>query len=609
MKWRSMWIGCLVVLAAAARMPAQVTIGNDLSMNLNGQLSAGYTGDFGNAIPSDHNFTGGANGTLGGYYYNPNFLSFQISPYYNQSRTNSTSSSVSDSSGVVANVGLFGGSNYPGSISFAKSYDSVGTFGVPGLPNYTTHGNSDGFNIGWGVNVPDWPHFTLNYAQGKNNYSIYGTNENGSSDYHNLNLHVFYQIDGFNLNAGFVHSQTSSEYPLVLQNQQLESMDNDGNSFSFGASHNLPLNGNFGANFNRSDFNTNFSDGHYNGTVDTFTANVNLRPVDQLTFGANFNYTDNLIGTLYQNVLTAGGAVQQSTQGQSSSSWDASGLASYNLTKQWILSGTFEHREQSYFGSAFGSNALTGSINYWNRLFGGSFSTVLSVTRTTQDSTNHSAVGLLSVTNYSRKIGLWDLSGSGSYFQNTQTSLVGYTTSGYGYSAQVGRKIGKLHWNGNAGGSRSLLNGSSGYGYNSQNYGMGFNVGWFGFNGTYSKSNGTGLLGANGVVAPPLSNGMLVPTDLILYGGHAYGGGIGINPLRRLTITFSYSRAFSDTLSNSVGSHNDSENIVGRLQYQFRQMYFYAGYSKFVQGFSASGTAPSQLSSFYVGVQRWFNFF
>src|SRR5271165_2825018 len=269
-----MWIGCLVVLAAAARMPAQVTIGNDLSMNLNGQLSAGYTGDFGNAIPSDHNFTGGANGTLGGYYYNPNFLSFQISPYYNQSRTNSTSSSVSDSSGVVANVGLFGGSNYPGSISFAKSYDSVGTFGVPGLPNYTTHGDSDGFNIGWGVNAPSYPHLSFNYAQGNNDYSIYGTNADGSSDYHNFNAHMFYQIDGFNLNGGFVHSQTHSEYPLVLQNQQLESLDNDGNTFTFGASHTLPFHGTFGVNYNRSDFSTDFTDGHYNATVDTVSSNV-----------------------------------------------------------------------------------------------------------------------------------------------------------------------------------------------------------------------------------------------------------------------------------------------------------------------------------------------
>jgi len=597
------------VLAAAARMPAQVTVGNDVSMNMNGELSFGYTGEYGNQTASDHGITAGGDATLTGSYYTPSFLSFLVNPYYNQSRDNSTSSSITDSSGVLASFSLFSGSNYPGSISVSKTYDSVGTYNIPGLPNFTSHGNTDGFNIGWGVNVPDWPQLMLNYTQGKNDYSIYGTDTNGTSDYHNFNAHVIYRVDGFNLNGGYVYNQTHSEYPLVLQTQQLENLDNSGNSYTFGASHELPFHGTFGANFNRSDFTSDFSDGSYTGTVDTVNSNVNFHPTAQLTLEANFNYTDNLLGTLYQNIITAGGILQQSTRGQSSDSWDSSGLASYNLTKHWILSGSYEHRQQSYFGSSFGSNSMTGTVNYWDRVLGGSLNTVLSVTRMTEDSTNLSTVGLLSVVNYSRRIKLWDVSGTGQYFQNTQTLLVGYTNSGWGYSGQLGRKFGGVHWNANAGGSRSLLNTTAGYGYNSQNYGTGLNFRWLGFTATYAKSSGSGLLGVNGVVTNPLAGQSPLPTDLILYGGHSYGGGLGLNPYKRLTITFSYAHAFSDTVSNSVGSHNNSENVFGRVQYQFRQMFFDAGYSRFVQGFSASGTAPAQLNSFYVGLQRWFNFF
>ena len=597
------------MLAAAARMPAQVTVGNDVSMNMNGELSFGYTGEYGNQTASDHGITAGGDATLTGSYYTPSFLSFLVNPYYNQSRDNSTSSSITDSSGVLASFSLFSGSNYPGSISVSKTYDSVGTYNIPGLPNFTSHGNTDGFNIGWGVNVPDWPQLMLNYTQGKNDYSIYGTDTNGTSDYHNFNAHVIYRVDGFNLNGGYVYNQTHSEYPLVLQTQQLENLDNSGNSYTFGASHELPFHGTFGANFNRSDFTSDFSDGSYTGTVDTVNSNVNFHPTAQLTLEANFNYTDNLLGTLYQNIITAGGILQQSTRGQSSDSWDSSGLASYNLTKHWILSGSYEHRQQSYFGSSFGSNSMTGTVNYWDRVLGGSLNTVLSVTRMTEDSTNLSTVGLLSVVNYSRRIKLWDVSGTGQYFQNTQTLLVGYTNSGWGYSGQLGRKFGGVHWNANAGGSRSLLNTTAGYGYNSQNYGTGLNFRWLGFTATYAKSSGSGLLGVNGVVTNPLAGQSPLPTDLILYGGHSYGGGLGLNPYKRLTITFSYAHAFSDTVSNSVGSHNNSENVFGRVQYQFRQMFFDAGYSRFVQGFSASGTAPAQLNSFYVGLQRWFNFF
>ena len=58
-----------------------------------------------------------------------------------------------------------------------------------------------------------------------------------------------------------------------------------------------------------------------------------------------------------------------------------------------------------------------------------------------------------------------------------------------------------------------------------------------------------------------------------------------------------------------MGSHNNTESIVARLQYQYRQMWFTAGYSKFVQGFSASGIPAANINSYYFGVQRWFNFF
>ncbi len=121
-------------------------------MDLNALIQAGYTADYGNFVNSDHGFTFGGNASLTGSYYSPGFLSFTVSPYYNQSRLNSSSQSISDSSGVSASANIFSGSNYPGSISYNKSYNSTGIFGLPGFPNYTTNGNSDALNIGWGIN-------------------------------------------------------------------------------------------------------------------------------------------------------------------------------------------------------------------------------------------------------------------------------------------------------------------------------------------------------------------------------------------------------------------------------------------------------------------------
>ena len=140
MKRLSRWMAVGLVLLGVSRAVAQVAIGENISLNLNALIQAGYTADYGNFVTSDHGLTAGGSANLGGYYYSPSFLSFTVNPYYGQSRANSSSQSISDSSGVSASANIFSGSNYPGSISYNKSYNSSGIFGLPGFPNYTTHG-------------------------------------------------------------------------------------------------------------------------------------------------------------------------------------------------------------------------------------------------------------------------------------------------------------------------------------------------------------------------------------------------------------------------------------------------------------------------------------
>lgn len=599
------------MLAGGLRTAGQLTLGKDVSMNLDGQVSVGYTDSWGNQNISEHDITAGGTATLSGSFYSPSFLNFQVTPYYNQSRANSNSQAISDSSGVQANVNLFSGSSFPGSVSYSKSYNSLGTFGIPGIPNYTAEGDTQGLGVGWGAYVANLPSLTVSYAQGTDSYSIYGSDANGNSTFHNFNLNSSYKIAGFQLHAGYVYSQTHGNYPLLLSTQENEVTDTNVNSFSLGATHFLPLHGSFSANFNHSDLNTNFFDStisKYSASVNTVTSAVSLHPTDVWMLGATFNYTDNLLGTLYQSIVGGGGLLPVNTPGQSSESFDTSGMVSYTLHKHWIFSGTVDHRQQSYFGNSYGSNSLTGSVSYWKRALGGTLSTTVSLIHTNVDTSSLSTTGLLGLVTYSRRVGLWDVSGNANYSQNTQTQLIGYTSSGWGYGLQAGRTFGRIHWNANAGGSQSLLN-KTGYGFNSQNYGTGITFKWIGISGSYAKSDGTGLLAQNGVVQPPITNPAPLPIDLIMYGGHGYSGGLGINPTKRLTITASYSRAVSDTTSNGTDSHNLSESAVARAQYQFRQLWFNAGYTRFIQGFSASSTLPARLNSFYFGVQRWFNFF
>lgn len=109
----------LFTLAIAPRTSAQVKSG-EASMNMNGTMSVGYSDDYSNTLASDHSIAGAGAADLTGSYYNPNFLSFDVQPYYNQSRLNSSFQSMTAASGVNASTRIFGGSHFPGSISYSR---------------------------------------------------------------------------------------------------------------------------------------------------------------------------------------------------------------------------------------------------------------------------------------------------------------------------------------------------------------------------------------------------------------------------------------------------------------------------------------------------------
>jgi len=83
------------------------------------------------------------------------------------------------------------------------------------------------------------------------------------------------------------------------------------------------LHGSFSANFNRSDFTSDFFDGRYTGTVDTFSSSVNFHPEAQLTLAPISTTRTICWGRCTKTSISAGGILQQSTPGQSSNSWDA----------------------------------------------------------------------------------------------------------------------------------------------------------------------------------------------------------------------------------------------------------------------------------------------
>src|SRR4051812_50071045 len=104
---------------------AQLEVGDNWSMNLSGDIGYNYHGNISDGL-SGHSmgFAGDAN--LTGSYYNPNFLNFNVQPYYDRTQSNSVLGALTNTSGVNSNVNLFSGSHFPGSFSYSKGINSVG---------------------------------------------------------------------------------------------------------------------------------------------------------------------------------------------------------------------------------------------------------------------------------------------------------------------------------------------------------------------------------------------------------------------------------------------------------------------------------------------------
>src|SRR5246500_1000362 len=197
------------MLLLACGLRAQVTVGDDLNMNLGGSLAVGYVGANGNLAQSTHSLSMGGEADLRGNYLDPRVINFVLSPYYNLSRANSSVQSIFDASGVNASAQFFSGSRYPGSISFGKDWNHEGEFGLPGTVPYKTRGSDQYFNVNWSYFQPSLPSLSVSYGFGDSDYEVLGASTQGSSHSRVFSLHSGYQLLGFNLIGGHSHFKLS----------------------------------------------------------------------------------------------------------------------------------------------------------------------------------------------------------------------------------------------------------------------------------------------------------------------------------------------------------------------------------------------------------------
>jgi len=612
------WVIGVVVAGlwcSAPRMLGQVSVGNNVLLNLDGTIATSYAGGYGNEGSSEHGLGFGGLANLNGSYYSPQFLSFHVSPFYNQSRE--STSAVMDNSGVNAVANIFSGSRFPGFVSYSDAYNNQSSYQLPGLANFKTNGNTQTLAVGWSANLPN-PSVAVGYEQSSSDTSLYGIPTDTTSHFHSLFANANYRLDGFQLNGGIHHSNENAQIPEIEAGQPIEATSSDTTTFDVGVSRAVPLRGSTWGNFTRQSSDYDSLGISNSETADIVTGGLSLKPTDKFSTQVSGNYNDNLAGSVYQAVNSAGVLVPVSIPAGTSHSWQLTGQGQYAPFFGMYVGGGVSHEQQLFLGKSYTSTAEFGFAGYGHDLLGGHFSSNATVTRSSLSATGESTLGFIALTTYIRSIGRWNVGGSFGYSENVQTILLAYTSSGYSYSVSVTRPLPrKLIWTGSAGGSSTLITQQNTPSNVTRSYSTGLSARWLGVSGGYSKSSGTGLLTSTGItVAPTGVPSQLLPT-VVTFGGSSYSIGLGSTPVRGFSLNGSFVKAQYNTVNGIVSgspnevlfSHNKTEQAYAYIRYRFRKVDFIAGYSRLLQGFSGSGLPPTALTSYYAGISRWFNFF
>ncbi len=590
----------VAVLGIAPWLGAQVHLG-DLSLTGTEGLGVGYAAQYGD-LSSGHGLNWGSQTTINGSYYDPRFLNFSVVPYFNQSRANSDSASVSNATGITAVTNLFSGSRIPTSVNYAYSNDSLSNYNL-GEQSFTTHGSSTTFGVSSSVSLWKIPTIGVMYQQGGSASELYGNNQEAFSHFHSFNLNTGYKLAGFRLHGGVGAHWGDSEIPNLFS-EGSSNYDSSSRSYNVSATHNFPFHGGAGIGYDHETYSGSYTGGYNAGSFDLVNGNINMNPIQHLQISTDANFNDNLAGVLQQTITTTNGVIVINSDGHRSNSFLSSTVANYSGFNSIGLSGGYTYAQQEFAGGLYSSHALHGQISYSKRnLLGGMFNATFGVTENIRQ-INYRGYNVLA--SWSRRFGAWGVTAGGSYNRDTQTVLLAYTTTGYSFSGSVNRKLGSFSWSAAAATSKSKFNQLGDAASKAESLSSTLSAKRFSVGGTYTDSSGNSFLTSTGLASNTLPGDVLISP--VLFGGHSYSVSGAVYPFRSLELNGSYVNARSSTLFEAVSSANTTSSTNLRLTWLFRKLSFTAGYTNFNQGFSASPTGPTSFSSFYFGLQRWFNF-
>jgi|WetSurMetagenome_2_1015567.scaffolds.fasta_scaffold66731_2 hypothetical protein len=590
-------------LACVASANGQVTLGNNLTMLMNGDLGTVYSGNFGDTIGSSHSLGIGVNGTLEGYYFHPQFLSFQVRPYYDRAQFNSESQTITRGTGVESSVSLFGGSHFPGSISYGKDFSTNSEFRIAGVPSVLGDSTGSNFNIAWSALFSGLPTLHASYSIADSTSTLLGTTSQSESSSRNFNLNSNYELGGFSLQGNLNHYNTQLLSPSFLTATTI-SGDSSSTNYGITAMHRLPFSGSLGLGWSRA----NLGSGIEDTTSSSYTASASVSPWRRLSISGFGNYTTNAMAALAQSL--GGNTISPLVNLDSnSSSIYMNTTGTFTVGHGLTLAGYLNHRIQHFQGHDLENTQYGGTVNFQkaNDFLGFLRFSIGVVDTATQE--GNSGIGLVANVGMTRKFGLWETSADFNYAQSTQTILDIVTTSNYNYGGMLRRKINSsTHWSASFRESRSGLTAREGNNNISDSFATNLSWNKYNFSGTYSQASGAAFLGATGtLVATPL--GSIISDYFLTFDARSFSVNASTQLLRILTVFGGYTSVSSSTMRKELGTFNNGDRYHARLTLRMRQLQIIGGFDRSVQEVSAIPGGPRAVNSYYVSLSRWFNVF
>ena len=193
---------------------------------------------------------------------------------------------------------------------------------------------------------------------------------------------------------------------------------------------------------------------------------------------------------------------------------------------------------------------LSGMVNYNKKLFDMfSFSAGMVDGYSEWEATMWASSGLLIT---SVGYGAWETSGSLSYAQNVQSVLITETTSYYYYNANLHRRFSRgVQWTLAFNGNHSGLSSNQRRLQQQHRLLDQLKLSLDRRNRKLHQWNRQLYSHPVGIVPLPPTPGENL-ANLIAYNAKSYGGGLSWTPVRRMILTGTYSRSYSNTLSNSI---------------------------------------------------------